>query len=370
MYRRLNRVTMEQIAECGGKAARLGEALRLGCPVPDGVVLFTDLYRRFMRRAGLYGEIASILATMQPTAMHHFHAVEWAVRSAFAVRRLPDDVRATIVEAWESMGGGPVAVRSSATREDSPQHSFVGQHANYLDVRDADALVEAVIGCWRSLFSAKALSYAHRFGIDLLNSSMAVVIQRMITPTTHGVLLTADPITGDPDVFVLEIADGRSQSVHRLDPYERQPGEPRDWTRLRRLGMLLDEHFAAYLTVEWAVAGGSVQLLRVRPATRVPPYLPVAMRDMRTELGPLELVRPEGVEARALKPYTWYHSSRGPALNEAHFRATQRLFSTYSGRDEFYIRGYLYTRWRRYAFAANELGLGPLESLLHDARRL
>ena len=120
MYRRLNRVTMEHLAECGGKAARLGEAMRLGCPVPDGVVLFTELYRRFMRQGGLQGEIASILASMQPTVMHHFQAVEWAVRSAFAVRRLPDDLHAVIVEAWQSIGGGPVAVRSSATREDSP----------------------------------------------------------------------------------------------------------------------------------------------------------------------------------------------------------------------------------------------------------
>lgn len=370
MYRRLNRVTMEHLAECGGKAARLGEALRLGCPVPDGVVLFTDLYRRFMQQGGLHGEIASILASMQPTSMHHFHAVEWAIRSAFAVRRLPTDMRDEIIEAWRSIGGGPVAVRSSATREDGPERSFAGQHATRLDAGDEDTVVEAVIGCWMSLFSAKALSYAYRFGVDLLNSSMAVLLQRMIAATCHGVLFTADPISGDPDVFVLEVNDGPRAGVHRLDPYERQPGEPRDWTHLRRLGLLLDEHYCSYQTIEWVVSGGSVQLLRVRPATRVPPYLPVAVRDVGAEHGPLELIRPEGVTARALCPYTWYHRSRGPAMNAAFFRNVHRLFSTYSGRDEFFIRGYLYTRWRRFAFPVTDEGQGGLRGILYDVERL
>jgi len=370
VYRRLNRATMQDLAECGGKAARLGEAIGLGCPVPDGVVISTALYRDFMREGGLQGEIASMLASMQPTAMHHFHAVEWAVRSAFAVRRLSDEMRATIVEAWHSIGGGPVAVRSSATREDSPDSSFVGQHATFLDVNDEDALVEAVIGCWMSLFSAKALSYAHHFGVDLLATSMAVLLQRMVVPTCRGVLLTADPISGDPDVFVLEVSDGPQAGVHRLDPYERQPGEPRDWTHLRHLGLLLDEHFVAYQAIEWVVAAGSVQLLRVRPATRVPPYLPVAMSDVSTEHGPLELVRPEGMTARRLPPYTWYQRSRSPQMNAAYFRSVQRLFSLYSGRDEFYIRGYLYARWRRFAFPATREGASGLQSIMYDLQRL
>jgi phosphohistidine swiveling domain-containing protein len=367
LYRRLNRVTMEYAAECGGKAARLGEAMRFGCPVPDGVVLYTEMYRRFMRLGGLQGEIASILAAMQPTAMHHFHAVEWAVRSAFSVRRLPDEMRDEMVAAWHSIGGGPVAVRSSATREDGPECSFVGQHATSLNVTDEDALIEAVIACWMSLFSAKALSYAHHFGIDLLNSSMAVLIQRMITPTCHGVLLTADPITGDPDVFVLEVNDGPRAGVHRLDPYERQPGEPWDWTQLRRLGLLLDERFGAYQAIEWVIADGSVQLLRVRPATRIPAYLPVAVRDVGAEAGPLELIRQDGVMPRTQQPYTWYHRSRSPAINAAHFRSVQRSFAPYAGRDEYYIRGYLYARWRPFAFPP--VGEG-LRGILQDVQRL
>jgi len=354
LIRRLQDTSLDDLPQCGGKAARLGEAMRLGCPVPDGIVLSTQLYRRFMQQGGLQGEIASILATMYPTGLPHFQAVEWAIQSAFKVRRMPKEVEAAIRQAWRSMGRFPVAVRSSATSEDSPQQSFVGLHTAYLDIDSEEAAIDAVVGCWMSLFSAKALCYAQHFGVDLLNSAMAVLIQRMIHPSAQGALSTVDPITGNPDAFVLEVQEPAESEVHRLDPYERQPGEPEAWTELRHLGLLLDEHLLGYQTIEWSIAEGDVHLLRVRPATRVPPYLPVAMREADERRGPLELVKRPGCSSRAMRPYSWYHRSRSRAMNTARFRNPARLYTSYSGRDEFFLRGYLYARWRRLALAADD----------------
>jgi len=369
LVRRLQDTSLNDLSECGGKAARLGEAMGLGCPVPDGVVLSTDLYRRFMQQWGLQGEIRSILTTMHPTGLSHFQAVEWAIQSAFKVRRMPKEVEAAIRQAWQLIDGQAVAVRSSATNEDSPQQSFVGQHATYLNIDSQEAAIEAVIGCWTSLFSAKALYYAHRFGVDLLNSAMAVLIQQMIYPSVHGALFTVDPITGNPDVFVLEVQEGQETGVHRLDPYERQPGEPRDWTQLKDMGLLLDERLLCYQTIEWAVSNGQVYLLRARPATRVPPYLPVAVRDAHDGRGPLELVHSSNCTTRALQPYSWYHRSRSTSTNAAYFRSANRLFASFSGRDEFFLRGYLYTRWRRLTLGTH--GQVPLvRQFLVTAQRL
>jgi len=353
LIRRLQDTSLDDLLQCGGKAARLGEAMRLGCPVPDGVVLSTQLYRRFMQQGGLQGEIASILATMYPTGLPHFQAVEWAIHSAFKVRHMPKEVEATIRQAWRAMDGFPVVVRSSATNEDSPQRSFVGLHTAYLDIDSEEAAIDAVVGCWMSLFSAKALCYAQHFGVDLLNSAMAVIVQRMIHPSVQGALSTVDPITGNPDVFVLEVQEPAESEVHRLDPYERQPGEPEAWTELRHLGLLLDEHLLGYQTIEWAIAEGDVHLLRVRPATRVPPYLPVAMREADERRGPLELIKSPDCSPRAMRPYSWYHRSRSQAMNAARFRNPTRLYASYSGRDEFFLRGYEYARWRRLALAAD-----------------
>jgi hypothetical protein len=371
LFRPLAEITRKDLAEYGGKAANLGEAIHLGCPVPEGVVLSTELYRRFMVQGGLQGEISSILATMQPTAMAHFQATEWAIQEAFKVRRMPDEVTKAIREAWRALGV-PVAVVRSSAMSGSVQHSFVGQYATQLQVMGEESFIKATVNCWMSLFSAKALSYAYHFGIDLANSAMAVLLQRMLAPTARGALFTVDPITGNSDVFVLEIRQGAQAGVHRLDPYDRQPGEPGYWTHLREIGLLLDEHAAAYQTIEWALVEDSPFLLRVRAATKVPTYLPIAAGEMGTGLGrgPLELVQSPLVSSRALRPYSWYHRSRSQSLSSAYFSRALSLFVSYTGRDDFYLCGYLYTRWQRANLPAFDEEIDPLRRLVHSLARL
>ena len=344
--RPLDTLSLTDVAECGGKAARLGEAMRLGCPVPPGIVLSTDLYRRFMQQGGLHGEIASIMAAMQPSTLTHFQAAEWAIRAAFRVRRVPQAVADAIREAYRALESTLVAVRSSATNEDSPEQSFVGQHFTCLDVDSEEAAIEAVIECWKSLFSAKALSYAHHFGVDLLSSSMAVLMQQVIVPNSRGALFTVDPITGSPDEFVLEVHEGPRLGVYRLDPYERRPGESRAWSQLRHIGLLLDEHERKYETVEWGITDSQVYLLRVRPVTKVPPYLPVSPRPAEMEAGSLELVQPVGRTPREMRPYSWYYRSRSQQMCDVYFREIHPLFLPHTGRDELYLHGFRYARWR------------------------
>ena len=366
----LSQVTLKDLAQVGGKAARLGEAMHLGCPVLPGVVLSTELYRRFMQQGSLLGEIRSILATMQPTAMTHFHAAEWAIQAAFKVRRMPTEVAEAIGEAWHSLGGLPVAVRSSATVEDSPEQSFVGQHVTCLNISGEEEAVQAVLQCWMSLYSAKALSYAQRFHVDLLNASMAVLMQPMIAVISQGALSTVDPITGNADVFMLEISEGPMQGLHRLDPYTRRPGELYFWSRLRHLGLLLDEHHLAYQSIEWAITDQEqLYFLRVRPVTAVPPYLPEARTQVTVGGGPFEFIRRPRGSARAMPPFSWYHRSRSPQLNAAYFREVHRLFAPYAGREEFYPCGFLYARWRRFALPRPE-GFGPLRRMVYHLRCL
>ena len=53
----------------------------------------------------------------------------------------------------------PVAVRSSATAEDTASASFAGMNETFLNVRGADAVIDAVRRCWRSLFGARTIYY-------------------------------------------------------------------------------------------------------------------------------------------------------------------------------------------------------------------
>jgi rifampicin phosphotransferase len=370
LFRPLSSISLRDLHDVGGKAARLGDALSLGAPVLPGVVLSTDLYRRFMRQGGLQGEIASILTAMQPRMITQFQAAEWAIRAAFYVRRVPDEVSRAIREAWRSLGGVTVAVRSSATNEDSPQQSFVGQHDTYLDVDSEERALESVMGCWMSLYSAKALAYARSFGVDLLSSSMAVIMQPMVQTVTGGALFTADPISGDPDRFVLEIRNDKQTQVHLLAPYERQPGEPATWSQLRHFGLTLDEHYKAYQSLEWAItAEDRLYVMRVRPLTNIPTYLPRSASEAGVGEGSIERIAPPGLTPRAMRPFSWYHRSRLPALNAAYYRGANRLLNPHSGREDFFISGYLYVRWRPFALTPPE-PLGPPRDLMLSLRLL
>jgi pyruvate,water dikinase len=318
LYRPLNEIAIGDITEFGGKAARLGQALRLGCPVLGGVALSAELYRRFMRQGGLQGEVRSILTTMQPQSIGQFQATEWAIRAAFDVRRIPDDVVAVIHEAWAELGVERAAVRSSATSEDSPHQSFVGQHVALLDVASADAAVEAVLACWASLYSAQALSYAHSFGVDLLSSAMGVLIQPMVQADARGALFTVDPVTGNADVFLLSVQEGSRPGVHIFDPYYPLPDEQPTWGQLREMGLLLDEQGVAYQSLDWVLVDGQINVLRARPVTGVPTYLP---REAQEEVGcdaPLEWLHEPDVSPRAARPLSWYHQSRSLALHDAY----------------------------------------------------
>ncbi|MHB1294843.1 MAG: PEP/pyruvate-binding domain-containing protein [Anaerolineae bacterium] len=370
LIRPLEDITMMNVAECGGKAARLGEAMRLGCQVPRGVVLTTEVYHRFMRQGGLHGEIASILMAMQPTATAHFQAAEWAIAAAFAVRRMPEEITNAILAAWDALGRVPVAVRSSATNEDSPGLSFVGQHASVLNVSTEEGLTQAATACWLSLYSAKALSYAHHFGIDLLNSSMAILLQTMVEYTVQGILLTVDPISGNPDVFVLEELSGTTHRIHRLDPYERKPGELRTWSELRRIGLLLDEHYLAYQAVEWIINQGNVYVLHTRPVTGVPPYLPVTVSHRNAEQEPLTLVHGAHLTPRAVQPYSWYHRSRSQQLTAAYAREATPLFSTLADQEQYFMRGYLYQRAHKAQAPTDTIPAGAGARLLLGIQRI
>jgi len=241
--------------------------------------------------------------------MAQFQAAAWAIRSAFRIRRMAQDIRAELIAAFRETAAPLVAVRSSATNEDSPTRSFIGQHVSVLGVDSEDAAVDAALESWASLFSAKALAYAQRFGTDLVTSRMGLVLQPMISPEIRGALFTADPITGDPDRFILEIHQGPEQGVFDLDPYGRKPGEQSYWSQLRYYGLLLDEHDLEYQAIEWAIHRGELSFLRVRPATAVPPFVPP--RELPTSADvDLALVDVGNVSPRALRPWSRYHLSR------------------------------------------------------------
>jgi rifampicin phosphotransferase len=169
----------------GGKAVGLGHLVRLGHRVPPGFAVTTAAYREARAAGG------------RPTSVGD---------------RLAGEIAAT----YRRLGGTaevPVAVRSSATAEDTAEASFAGQQDTYLWVRGAEAVVDHVARCWASLFTDRAVAYRARMGVPDDEIAMGVVVQAMVPAEAAGVLLTLDPLTGDRSQVTIEAAYGLGTAV-------------------------------------------------------------------------------------------------------------------------------------------------------------
>jgi pyruvate,water dikinase len=121
---------------------------------------------------------------------------------------LPPEVATEITSAYAGLGAGLVAVRSSATTEDSAEASFAGLQDTYLAVRGADVVLDRVRACWASLYNDESVAYRRRQGIGEDSLAMGVVVQRMLSPRSAGVMFTRSPVTGDRSVVAIEATWG------------------------------------------------------------------------------------------------------------------------------------------------------------------
>jgi len=174
----LGEAACADVLVAGGKAAALSR-LAEAASVPPGFTLCAALQRRKVERGELeqlvsaaYGELGRRLGMALP----------------------------------------PVAVRSSGVDEDGSANSFAGQHETFLNVRGEDAVTAAVLSCWESAGSERVASYRSGRGLDPV-AAMAVLVQHLVCADESGVAFTADPVTLDPDVIVVNASFGLGESV-------------------------------------------------------------------------------------------------------------------------------------------------------------
>ena len=105
------------------------------------------------------------------------------------------------------------AVRSSAVDEDGATASFAGQHATYLNVAGAEAIVEAVARCWASARSEHALAYRRRQGLSMARPRLAVLVQQLVVADAAAVAFSANPITGNRDEVMINASWGLGESL-------------------------------------------------------------------------------------------------------------------------------------------------------------
>ncbi|ORV50451.1 hypothetical protein AWC03_22755 [Mycobacterium europaeum] len=274
--------------------------------VPAGFTVTVSAYCEAVAAAGLQSRITKLLA-----APGTDQQISEAIIALFDQVVLPESLAAEIVGAYTTeIGGGPVAVRSSALAEDSSEASFAGQQDTYLWIEGAGAVLDAVVRCWASLFNPQAIGYRRRFAVAPDEVAMAVVVQQMVPAVAAGVTMTLEPVTGDRRQIYVASALGLGEGVVKGDveadsawvdkaplrvrkreisrqtrAYRYDSGEVKlidlapgegdapsldDDTLLRVAGLALqiERHAGHAVDVEWAVdVDGEVHLLQARPET-------------------------------------------------------------------------------------------------------
>ena len=310
-------LTLEQIhsenrESVGGKSFALAVMVKNGMKVPEALCLTVDAYHRYLETTGLGARI------LMEFNRKDFAEVRWEemwdaalrIRNLFTNTPMPSELRASLQSVFESsLPGESVVVRSSAPGEDSLHASFAGLHESYVDVQGVDSILEHIRLVWASLWSDRALLYRQELGLDVEKSSMAVVVQRLISGDRSGVAFSKNPnaphqaviesvyglnqglVDGsiEPDRWLLDRQSGKiishfpagrekkviagpdSTRIQTLSA-EQQVNPPLsqdEVARVFRLALQAEELFGSPQDVEWTFIGDELYVLQSRPITSV-----------------------------------------------------------------------------------------------------
>jgi pyruvate,water dikinase len=310
----LQEIDQTQVAVVGGKGAQLGELSRIeGIRVPAGFCVTTDAFRRVMAEAPSIDDRLTRLSRLNPDDRETVRTLSAEIRRTLEGIAIPEDLAAAITGALARLGEqAAYAVRSSATAEDMPTASFAGQQDTYLNVIGPAAILQHVSRCWASLFTERAVTYRLRNGFDHGMVQMAVVVQQMVFSYAAGILFTADPITGNRKVAVVESSFGLGEALVsglvNADAYKVRDGEivakavatkqlainaltaggtqeqaidparqeqpaltDAQVVQLAQLGRRIEAHFGCPQDIEWCLADDAFQIVQSRPITTLFP---------------------------------------------------------------------------------------------------
>jgi pyruvate,water dikinase len=208
----LKQLTKDDTLIAGGKGASLGEMLRAGIPVPDGYVVLSDTFDKFLVETDLIQEIKAILDTVDSETIHTVEDASEKIQGLIKNTEVPEDIGAEVVSEFSSLGARYVAVRSSATAEDGAEHAWAGQLSSYLNTT-GDSLLDRMRDCWASLFTPRAIFYRYEKGLHDSHISVAVVVQEMVNSEKSGIAFSVHPVTEDPNQIIIEAGLGLGEAI-------------------------------------------------------------------------------------------------------------------------------------------------------------
>lgn len=293
----------------GGKAFSLGLLFKTGLNVPNGFVVTSHAFRRFFDEAKIHQEVHAMWDTINVDDIESLERHSEKIMAIIEDSIIPEEISQEIMSAYKSLGETAVAVRSSATAEDSSIASWAGELESYLYVTQAD-LLERIKLCWASLYTPRAIVYRAKRDMKFKDIAVAVVVQKMVNSEISGVCFTVNPVTKDQNDMVIEAVYGLGEALvqgivtpdrYNVDKKENviidiitnaqkkmyvqnktggtseikvpkkkqlhQKLTGKEIITLSQMCQKIERHFGAPQDIEWAIENGKFYILQSRPIT-------------------------------------------------------------------------------------------------------
>src|SRR3989339_927257 len=183
-----------------------------GIPVPEGFVILSNAFEKFIEETDLNVEIDAVLDTVDIKEVHTVENASEKIQAIILSKEMPVDIKAEILEFFKNLDCKFVAVRSSATSEDSASAAWAGQLDSFLNTTD-ETLLENVKKCWASLFTPRAIFYRFEKKLKKNKISVSVVIQKMVNSEESGIAFSVHPVTQDKNQIIIEAGFGLGEAI-------------------------------------------------------------------------------------------------------------------------------------------------------------
>jgi len=223
-------ISKNDISIAGGKGASLGEMTGSKIPVPPGFIILVEAFDKFLEETDLVVEIASQIKQINFKDINSIDKASNVIRDLIHDASVPKDLEKDLLKEFKKLNAKYVAVRSSATAEDSSVASWAGELETYLNTSSSN-LIDNIKNCWSSLFTPRALFYAFEKKVITIGGQkkirantckklahcypvgVAVVIQKMIQSDVSGICFTVHPVTQDLNQMVIEVGYGLGEAI-------------------------------------------------------------------------------------------------------------------------------------------------------------
>jgi len=298
----LKQINKKDIKIAGGKGASLGEMLSAGIPVPAGFVILATAFEKFKK--DLVVEVEKELRRIKLSQTDKIEIASQKIQKLILNNDIPKNIEKEIEDSFAKLNSKFVAVRSSATAEDSRESAWAGQLETYLNT-DKKTLLINVKKCWASLFNSRAILYCLQKKLDIKKISVAVVVQEMIQSDVAGIAFSTHPVLNKKDWILIEAGLGLGEAVvsgqitpdsyfveknldvvfHKIiskqDKFLTRSGWKKVSKKEKEIQKIADEkilqlaeiikkienHYKFPVDVEWAIANNKIFITQSRPIT-------------------------------------------------------------------------------------------------------